>query len=119
MSSNVLDEIVMEEVALNCPQQFITYHKCLSSNEDCNASRKELSNCIENKVPSIQKIMTNCQTLLNNYNNCIRKNWEKGESDTSIDQLCSKELDSLRECSSNQLKGTKPILSNLKFPPAN
>lgn len=107
--ADILDEIIMEDVASHCPVEFIEYHNCLSNpnkeNLDCSKYQVTLSNCIKVNVPSVKKIIKNCGELMKIYESCIINNREA----KTINQECLPILDQLRDCASKQLDGKLPI----------
>ncbi|EDO17585.1 hypothetical protein Kpol_1061p7 [Vanderwaltozyma polyspora DSM 70294] len=113
--SGVLDEIIMEDVAANCPEQFINYHKCISQpNQEfsnCRTYQVQLSECIRTEVPSLQKIMKNCGDLMKNYETCIRANMES----RTINEQCTPLLNQLRDCAFKQVEGNKLAINEMKI----
>lgn len=92
--SNALDQIMMEDIARNCPQQFLAFHQCMAkppSEADCVLEQKNLSSCIKTSVPVFQKIHGQCSEKLQAYEACLRLN----ASDRS---KCEQDLHTLREC---------------------
>lgn len=92
--SNALDQIMMEDIAKNCPQQFLAFHQCMSkppSEADCVVEQKNLSMCIKTNVPVFQKINGECADKLKGYEACLRAN----DSDRS---KCELALKALRQC---------------------
>ncbi|CDH16165.1 related to Mitochondrial intermembrane space cysteine motif-containing protein MIC14 [Zygosaccharomyces bailii] len=105
-----LDQFIMEDVAANCPREFVAYHKCVSSNRDdpsqCAFRQKDLSQCIKGKVPSVQRVMDNCGSLMHNYETCVRNNMASG----TINEQCTGLLEQMRSCASQHaMKGPRPI----------
>lgn len=109
--SNFLDQLIMEDVAAHCPQQFMEYHKCISQNHDdpsqCQFRQKDLSKCIKDNVPSVRRVMEKCADHMKMYESCIRDNMET----RTINENCLKYMKGLRECAENQMEkdGTRPI----------
>ncbi|SCU78583.1 LANO_0A03378g1_1 [Lachancea nothofagi CBS 11611] len=107
--SNALDQFIMEDVAKNCPQQFIEYHKCVSKNREdpsqCAFRQKDLSVCIKQNVPSVQKVMSHCGSLMAKYESCLRENMES----RTINEKCVPLLLEMRECAEKQVSGPSPI----------
>lgn len=94
--SNALDQIMMEDIAKNCPQQFLAFHQCMAkppSEADCVLEQRNLSNCIRTSVPVFQKIHGQCADKLQGYESCLRAN---GSDQTK----CEQDLKSLRDCAS-------------------
>ncbi|CAR22116.1 Mix14p [Lachancea thermotolerans CBS 6340] len=107
--SNALDQFIMEDVAKNCPQQFVEYHKCISKNKDdpgqCAFRQRDLSVCIKQKVPSVQKVMAKCGQLMQKYETCVRDNMET----RTINENCLGLLQEMRTCAEKQVQGPSPI----------
>ncbi|QLL32161.1 hypothetical protein HG536_0C03300 [Torulaspora globosa] len=109
--SNFLDQLIMEDVAKHCPQQFMQYHKCISNNHDdpsqCSYRRNDLSKCIHAKVPSVQKVMANCKDIMKKYEGCIKDNM----ASRTINENCLGLLAELRECAESQMEkdGVRPV----------
>lgn len=99
--SNILDQLLMEDIARYCPTAFVSYHNCISSNRSdptvCNKQQFELSQCIKSEVPSLKQILTECDSKLKNYSECMMKGKGKG---------CELELKEIRECA-EQFVGDK------------
>ncbi|KAH3673168.1 hypothetical protein WICMUC_003852 [Wickerhamomyces mucosus] len=106
--SNLLDQLLMEDIAKYCPQNFISFHKCISENhsnpENCNKEQFELSKCIKNEVPSLKLILKNCSNLLNDYQSCIMK----GELSN-----CQDKLDKVKDCASQYVQNDSGKLNKL------
>lgn len=89
-----LDQIMMEDIARHCPQQFLAFHQCMSkppSEADCVVEQRNLSSCIRLLVPVFQKIHGECASKLQAYETCLRGN-------NSDMKQCAGELQSLRDC---------------------
>lgn len=90
-----LDQILLEDIARNCPVQFLAFHTCMSKPdpdpEYCNNEQVLLQSCIKKDVPSFQRIQGVCAAHLKTYESCLRSN----NSDTS---KCKDQLGSLRLC---------------------
>ncbi|ODV58844.1 Mix14p ASCRUDRAFT_16845, partial [Ascoidea rubescens DSM 1968] len=75
--SGVLDQILLEDIARNCPQEFLDYHKCVSQNHKngnasaCVENQRKLTYCIKNNVPAFKKIQENCLGRLKDYEGCL------------------------------------------------
>lgn len=95
--SSVLDQILLEDIARYCPQQFLAFHQCMSTDKDCDQQQGQLASCIKRSVPSFQKIHTVCAGKLQGYEACLRMN----NSDVS---KCQKDLTELRECAFKSIK---------------
>ncbi|KAH3682907.1 hypothetical protein WICPIJ_006122 [Wickerhamomyces pijperi] len=91
--SNFLDQLLMEDIARYCPTTFVAYHKCISANRTnpaaCNKEQFELSQCIKSDVPSLKLILTECDSKLKNYSDCMMKGEGKG---------CEDSLKEIRDC---------------------
>ncbi|CCE65674.1 hypothetical protein TPHA_0M01000 [Tetrapisispora phaffii CBS 4417] len=112
--SSILDELVMEDVALHCPVDFIEYHKCISKKdegEDCSILQTKLATCIKTKVPSMQKILNNCSDKMTSYQDCIMKNRES----RTINENCLGILDELRECARKQVAHDPLPINEMKL----
>lgn len=107
--SSFLDQFIMEDVAKNCPKQFMEYHKCISANHEdpsqCLYRQRDLSLCIKDKVPSIQKVMHNCSQQLSRYEACVREHM----ATRTINENCLGLLQEMRNCAEQQVGGTRPI----------
>lgn len=94
----LLDQLLMEDIARHCPQQFLAFHQCMSKpSQDqypCVTEQMTLVKCIRNDVPAFQKIQGECSDKLQAYDKCLRSS----EMDTS---KCTGELKSLRDCASD------------------
>ncbi|EDK45935.1 conserved hypothetical protein [Lodderomyces elongisporus NRRL YB-4239] len=99
----LLDQILLEDIARYCPQQFLAFHQCMSSPqsqtdpEACLAQQLELTKCIKFVVPSFQKIQTQCAGKLQSYEACLKMN----KSDAL---KCTHELEGLRNCAFGSVK---------------
>lgn len=95
-----LDQILMEDIARHCPQQFLAFHQCMSKpNPDaneCNAEQQKLTQCIRYDVPAFQRIQGVCAGKLQGYDACLKMN----KSDAS---KCTQDLRELRNCATNTL----------------
>lgn len=92
--SAALDQLMMEDIARNCPQQFIAFHQCMSkppSESDCVIEQQNLSRCIKTAVPVFQKIQGLCAGKLQALEMCLKVNM----NDQS---RCDADQKSLREC---------------------
>ncbi|KAH3901966.1 related to Mitochondrial intermembrane space cysteine motif-containing protein MIC14 [Saccharomycodes ludwigii] len=111
--SNVLDQIIMEDVARFCPNEFMEYHKCIKTNHEdpsqCVFRQVDLSTCIKKNVPSVQKIMAECGSIMQNYENCVRDNMET----RTINENCLGLLADMRKCASNQVDLSKRPLNEM------
>ncbi|SCU80382.1 LADA_0B07030g1_1 [Lachancea dasiensis] len=107
--SSSLDQFIMEDVAKNCPQQFMEYHKCVAKNREdpsqCGFRQRDLAVCIRQKVPSVQKVMSHCGSLMANYEACVRENMES----RTINEKCIPLLNQMRECAQQQIRGASPV----------
>ncbi|OBA22150.1 hypothetical protein METBIDRAFT_39125 [Metschnikowia bicuspidata var. bicuspidata NRRL YB-4993] len=94
MSSSALDQIMIEDIARYCPQQFLAFHQCMSkppSESDCAVEQVNLSRCIKGSVPVFQKIHGVCAGKLQAYELCLRMNG-------SAQKMCQQDLSELRDC---------------------
>lgn len=92
--SAVLDQIMLEDVARCCPQQFLAFHQCMSKpplEADCVHEQRNLSRCIKTGVPAFQKVHKMCAGKLQTYEACLRSN-------NSNVGPCDPDLKALREC---------------------
>ncbi|ODQ61594.1 hypothetical protein WICANDRAFT_25266 [Wickerhamomyces anomalus NRRL Y-366-8] len=108
--SNILDQLLVEDIARYCPQNFLNFHKCISQNhanpQNCAPQQIELSKCIKSEVPSLQKVMTNCGHLLKEYETCLKTNIaEQGK--------CLPLLGQVRDCASESIDLSKNTMNNL------
>ncbi|SCU84006.1 LAMI_0C05776g1_1 [Lachancea mirantina] len=107
--SNFLDQFILEDVAKNCPKQFVAYHKCISENHEdpsqCVFRQKDLAVCIKEKVPSVQKVMQNCGTQMARYEQCVRDHM----ATRTINENCLGLLEEMRQCAEKQVSGVRPI----------
>ncbi|AJV04060.1 Mic14p [Saccharomyces cerevisiae YJM1401] len=115
--SDILDEIVIEDVVANCPQEFLQYHKCIRDNEEnpgkCKDGRMTLSTCIREKVPSVKSIMSECSKPMKKYDQCIRDNM----GTRTINENCLGFLQDLRKCAELQVKNKniKPSINGVNL----
>jgi hypothetical protein len=95
MSSSVLDQILLEDIARYCPHQFLAFHQCMGKRQDdpnsCALEQYNLAGCIKKVVPSFQKIQGLCAGKLQAYEACLKM----AGNDV---KKCNHELQSLREC---------------------
>lgn len=92
--SGSLDQMMVEDIARNCPEQFHAFHKCMSkppSEADCLLEQENLSRCVKTKVPLFQKIQNTCAGKLQGYEACLRLNGGDPKK-------CQSDLDTLRAC---------------------
>ncbi|CAI4057925.1 Mix14p SKDI_04G2620 [Saccharomyces kudriavzevii IFO 1802] len=115
--SDILDEIIIEDVVANCPQEFLQYHKCIRDNEEnpakCQDGRLTLSKCIKEKVPSVRSIMRQCSEPMKKYERCIRDNMDS----KTIAENCLGFLQDLRNCAESQVenKNIKPSIKGVNL----
>lgn len=99
--SGLLDQILLEDIARYCPQQFLAFHTCLSKDgdnpESCVQEQFQLAGCIKKTVPSFQKIQTVCAGKLQAYEACLRMSG----NDT---KKCASDLQLLRDCAFGTLE---------------
>lgn len=90
-----LDQFLLEDIARHCPQQFLSFHQCMSQEKPdpklCAQEQANLSKCIKSSVPSFQRIQNQCAGKMQAYDACLRMN----KSNT---QKCSDDLKGLRDC---------------------
>lgn len=97
MSSGLLDQILLEDIARYCPEQFLGFHKCMSNPQrDCNQEQFQLAGCIKTQVPAFQKIQGICAGKLQAYEACLKTNKNA--------KSCQGDLDELRLCAFSSLK---------------
>lgn len=111
--SRVLDQIVMEDVARNCPKPFLDYQNCMQSPEvkdkrECIKYQTALQKCVQEEVPTFQTIQTKCGAVISKYEACLRKNR------TNYSSECFNELKALRVCASGQVGGDTQLEKNRK-----
>lgn len=98
--NGVLDQILLEDIARHCPQQFLAFHQCMSKPEpdakNCAVEQYHLAGCIKTGVPAFQKIQGVCAGKLQAYEGCLRSN----NNDT---RRCQTDLKQLRECASGTI----------------
>lgn len=105
-----LDQFIMEDVAANCPREFVAYHQCVASNREdpsqCAFRQKDLSQCIRGKVPSVQRVMDHCGPLMQSYEACVRSNMDNG----TVNEQCIGLLEQMRSCATQHaMQGARPI----------
>lgn len=91
--SNALDQLMLEDIARHCPQQFLAFHQCMSkppTEADCVLEQKNLSRCIKTSVPVFQKIHGICAGKLQVYEACLKTNGKAAR--------CEQDLKALRDC---------------------
>ncbi|RLV95249.1 Mitochondrial intermembrane space cysteine motif-containing protein MIX14 [Spathaspora sp. JA1] len=97
----LLDQILLEDIARNCPHEFLAFHQCMTlpepDPEQCSQQQQQLAKCIRTAVPSFQKIQGECAGKLQVYETCLRIN-------NSNTKACSSELQSLRNCAFGTLQ---------------
>ena len=93
--SGLLDQILLEDIARHCPQQFLAFHQCMSKPSpdanQCALEQYNLAGCIKKEVPAFQKIQGVCSGKLQAYEACLKMNG-------SDQKKCSQDLQSLRDC---------------------
>ncbi|KAI5956204.1 hypothetical protein KGF54_000679 [Candida jiufengensis] len=91
--SGLLDQILLEDIARYCPNQFLSFHQCMAQPDPsgCLNQQIDLTKCIKTTVPSFQKIQGECSGKLQAYEACLKIN----KSSTA---KCTHELDQLRNC---------------------
>lgn len=92
--SAVLDQIMIEDVARCCPQQFLAFHQCMSKpplEADCVLEQRNLSKCIKSDVPAFQKVHNLCSGKLQAYEACLK-------SANGSQSRCQSDLKALRTC---------------------
>lgn len=95
VQSGLLDQILLEDIARHCPQQFLAFHQCMSKPKpdprECALEQYNLAGCIKKDVPAFQKIQGICAGKLQAYEACLKMT---GNSNTR----CADDLQSLRDC---------------------
>lgn len=108
-----LDQFILEDVAKNCPREFMEYHKCISMNHDdplqCDYRQRDLSKCIKLNVPSVQKVMKSCGEIMSNYEQCIRDNIDT----RTINEKCVNLLKEMRACAEGQIDSSKRPINEM------
>ena len=91
--SGLLDQILMEDIARNCPKQFLAFHKCMGDPQgsNCGTEQVQLAVCIKGQVPAFQKIQGECGGRLQAYEACLKN----ARGDT---KRCEGDLKILRKC---------------------
>lgn len=96
--SGLLDQILLEDIARHCPQQFLSFHQCMTKPvEDpnqCQAEQVQLAGCIKGEVPSFHRIQGICSGKLQAYDACLRMNGPN---------KCADDLQALRDCALGSL----------------
>ncbi|CDO57569.1 similar to Saccharomyces cerevisiae YDR031W MIC14 Mitochondrial intermembrane space protein of unknown function [Geotrichum candidum] len=102
--SMLLDQALVEDVARYCPAQFLEYHQCLGEGDAsrCLKQQEALSSCVQTKVPSFVKILSECQSVMKVYENCIKDN-------SKIRSKCFEELKAVRNCSANAINAKENL----------
>lgn len=99
-AGGLLDQVLLEDIARHCPQQFLKFHQCMTQETPdpnyCVPQQVNLAKCIKYEVPAFQKVQNECASKLKDYENCLRGS----ENDTT---KCNTELQSLRDCASGTL----------------
>lgn len=98
MTSRVLDDFIIQEVARTCPEPFLGYHRCIEDptvidKSACATFQKDLQECVKTQVTVYRQIEDKCSKLIANYQNCIMKDTEGNSS-----SKCFDELKNLRGC---------------------
>ncbi|CUM65344.1 uncharacterized protein PRCAT00002979001 [Priceomyces carsonii] len=99
--SGLLDQILLEDIARYCPQQFLAFHQCMTKPEEdpngCAQEQFNLASCIRRSVPTFQRIQGVCAGKLQAYEACLTMNNSKTER-------CTDELQSLRDCAFSSIE---------------
>lgn len=98
MTSRVLDEFIIQEVARTCPEPFLGFHKCMedpaiTDKSACATYQRSLQQCIKTQVTVYRHIENTCADKIHNYQDCIMKDNESNSS-----SKCYLQLKELREC---------------------
>lgn len=97
--SGLLDQLLIEDIARNCPQEYLGFHQCMAKqtpeSDFCSAEQYNLAACIKKKVPTFQSIQNLCSGKLQAYEACLRTSGSK--------KRCEGELKVLRECATGSL----------------
>lgn len=95
--SGLLDQILLEDIARNCPQELMAFHRCVGArNSGCDNEQVGLSLCIKLKVPAFHRIQAQCSGKLQAYEACLRTSGGKQDR-------CKHDLESLRQCATNSI----------------
>lgn len=99
--SGLLDQLLMDDIARHCPQQFLAFHQCLGKKdpgpENCEPEQMALAKCIRQGVPAFQRIQGVCAGRLQAYEACLKMNG----SDV---KKCAGDLEVLRDCAFSSLE---------------
>lgn len=97
-NSNALDQLLLEDIARNCPQQFLAFHQCMTKPdpdpENCAVPQFHLAGCIKKEVPAFQRIQGQCAGKLQAYEACLKGN-------KNDPKRCQGDLKILRQCASS------------------
>ncbi|CAK7892040.1 hypothetical protein CAAN1_01S08240 [[Candida] anglica] len=99
-AASPLDSILLEDIAKNCPSEFLSFHECMGRKDadpqHCALQQYNLANCIKKSVPAFQRIQNICAGKLQAYEACLRMSGKKS--------ACEQDLASLRQCASGSLQ---------------
>lgn len=97
--SGLLDQLLIEDIARNCPQEYLAFHQCMGRStpdeNNCALQQYNLAGCIKKLVPAFQRIQSICAGKLQAYEACLRTSGSK--------KKCEFELKDLRDCASGSL----------------
>lgn len=95
--NGLLDQVLIENIARNCPQEYLAFHQCMAKPDEqhCSLQQYNLAGCIKRQVPAFQRIQKVCAGKLQAYEACLRTSGSKSK--------CEHELASLRQCASGSL----------------
>lgn len=112
MTSRVLDEFVIQEVARTCPESFLAFHKCMDDpsikdKAECDKHQLALQTCIKNEVTVYHRIEKNCSKAIMKYQDCLMKDTEGNSS-----SKCYNRLTELRSCAMNVIDTVQKKFEN-------
>lgn len=100
--SQILDQLLLEDIAAGCPQQLLQFQRCmqLASGDisQCWDQQRVLAGCLKTNVPLMQRIRAECAAYLRQYEDCLRANMDKVV-------VCEPVLQDLRACAVNHVEG--------------
>ncbi|KAL6927608.1 hypothetical protein ACO0SA_004230 [Hanseniaspora valbyensis] len=117
-----MNDLIGNEIFKHCSKENMNLQQCISVNKiygnelnhRCNKEQTAFNTCVK-EIKSINNIMMNCQTYLQNYQLCIfakqkelleneDKDGKTNNTQIIASEVCFKELNQLRDCSMKQLK---------------
>ncbi|KAG0689313.1 hypothetical protein C6P40_005208 [Pichia californica] len=98
MASRVLDDYIIQEVARQCPEPFLGFHRCMddpsiTDKSKCANFQHDLQKCVKTQVTVYHRIESKCSKIIDKYQNCLLK-----DTDGNTTSKCYTELKDLREC---------------------